>query len=233
MKTLPTNRKPLYPSAFRALPLGSIKPQGWLKDQLQVQANGLTGHLDDIWEDVGSNSSWLGGIGESWERGPYYLDGLLPLAYLLDDERLINKTKPWIEWVLNSIRPNGYFGPRNPDWWSRMIMLKVLVMYYEVSDDQRVLNLMLNYSRYQLKALKARPLHTWGQARAMDNVLVIHWLYNLVGEPFLLELAEQLMQQTTQQTGWIYRLITHCVSICHLQNGTMVCIHTLSITLWA
>ena len=136
MKTLPKNRDPLYPSAFQALPLGAIKPRGWLKDQLTVQANGLTGHLDEFWEDVGPNSGWLGGTGESWERGPYYLDGLLPLAYLLDDEKLIQKVKPWIEWTLNSVRPNGFFGPRNPDWWARMVMLKVLMMYYEVTDDQ-------------------------------------------------------------------------------------------------
>ena len=195
MKQLPNNREPLYPSAFRALPLGAIKPQGWLKDQLTVQANGLTGHLDEFWEDVGPNSGWLGGTGESWERGPYYLDGLLPLAYLLDDERLLNKVRPWIEWTLNSARPNGFFGPRNPDWWARMVMLKVLMMYYEVSDDERVITLMSNYFRYQLGAIKVRPLYTWAQARVMDNILVIHWLYNLTGEDYLLELAEKLMEQ--------------------------------------
>lgn len=195
MKTLPENRAPLYPAAFRALPLGAIKPQGWLQDQLRVQANGLTGHLDEFWEDVGPNSGWLGGTGEAWERGPYYLDGLLPLAYLLEDERLIAKVKPWIEWALSSARPNGFFGPRNPDWWARMVMLKVLTMYYEVTEDARALDLMMNYCRYQLKALPARPLETWSRARVMDNVLVVHWLYNLTGEAFLLELADRLMAQ--------------------------------------
>lgn len=196
MKTLPPNRAPLLPAAFQALPLGAIKPIGWLKTQLQIQANGLTGHLDEFWPDVGSNSGWLGGTGESWERGPYYLDGLLPLAHLLDDPVLLDKVKPWIEWTLRSQRPNGQFGPRNVDWWPRMVMLKVLAMYYEATDDPRVLDLMTSYFRYQLRALPARPLESWGKARAMDNVLVIHWLYNLTGDAFLLDLAGQLIGYT-------------------------------------
>ena len=195
MKTLPENRAPLYPSAFRALPLGAIKPRGWLKDQLIVQANGLTGHLDEFWEDVGPNSGWLGGTGESWERGPYYLDGLLPLAYLLDDKRLIDKANKWVEWTLNSARPKGFFGPRHPDWWPRMVMLKALTMHYEATGDERVISLMLNYFRYQLRSLEARPLESWGQARVMDNILVIHWLYNLTGEAFLLELVDCQIDQ--------------------------------------
>jgi uncharacterized protein len=196
MKTLPPNRAPLYPAAFQALPLGAIKPRGWLQAQLQTQAAGLTGHLDEIWPDVGPNSGWLGGTGEAWERGPYYLDGLLPLAYLLDDPSLRAKAQPWIEWTLNSQKPSGQFGPRNPDWWPRMVMLKVLVMYYEASDDPRVLDFMTAYFRYQQRALPARPLEVWAKARAMDNVLVIHWLYNLTGDAFLLDLAAELMDQT-------------------------------------
>lgn len=193
---LPQNREPLYPAAFQALPLGAIKPRGWLLNQLRVQARGLTGHLDEFWPDLGADSGWLGGAGESWERGPYYLDGLLPLAHLLEDDRLLRKVKPWIEWTLNSQDERGYFGTRDPDWWPRMVMLKALMSHYEVSEDMRVIDLMTNYFRYQLRALPARPLHNWGTARAMDSVLAAHWLYNFTGDSFLLELAQTLIDHT-------------------------------------
>ena len=196
MDKLPKNRKPLYPAAFQALPLGAIKPRGWLLNQLKVQANGLTGHLDEFWQDVGPESGWLGGAGESWERGPYYLDGLLPLAHLLEDERLLDKVAPWIEWTLNSQDERGCFGPPLPDWWPRMIMLKVLMSHYEASQDERVLELMTRYFRYQLRVLPVKPLRLWGWARAMDNALAVHWLYNFTGESSLLDLAQLLMDNT-------------------------------------
>ena len=72
--------------AFEPLPLGSIKPAGWLKEQLRIQADGLSGHLDEFWPDI-KDSAWFGGKAEGWERVPYWLDGLVPLAYLLDDPR--------------------------------------------------------------------------------------------------------------------------------------------------
>lgn len=196
MDKLPPNREPLYPAAFQALPLGAIKPRGWLLNQLRVQANGLTGHLDEFWPDLGPDSGWLGGAGESWERGPYYLDGLLPLAHLLDDERLLKKVEPWIEWTLKSQDARGCFGPRDPDWWPRMIMLKVLMTHFEVSGDERVLHLMTEYFRYQLRVLPVKPLYLWGWARAMDNVLAVHWLYNFTGDGFLLDLAQLLIDST-------------------------------------
>jgi hypothetical protein len=56
---------------FQLLPLGSVQPKGWLRRQLEIQANGLSGHLDETWPDVGPKSGWLGGTGEAWERGPY------------------------------------------------------------------------------------------------------------------------------------------------------------------
>ena len=80
----------LAPRAFIPLPLGSVKPYGWLLNQLRIQASGLSGHLDEFWPDV-ADSGWIGGKAEGWERGPYWLDGIVPLAYLLDDPAL--KTK--------------------------------------------------------------------------------------------------------------------------------------------
>ena len=62
-----------------------IKPQGWTLDQLKIQAQGLAGQLDRVWPDV-RDSMWIGGDREGWERVPYWLDGFIPLAYLLDDE---------------------------------------------------------------------------------------------------------------------------------------------------
>ena len=190
------NRAPLAPNAFYTLPLGSVKPTGWLQRQLAIQAAGLSGHLDETWADVGPNSGWLGGTGESWERGPYFVDGLLPLAYLLDDDLLKAKAQTYIEWTLTHQAPSGMIGPAsNDDWWPRMVMLKVLAQYQEATGDQRVIPLLSRYFAYQLNTLPSRPLRDWGKFRWQDNALVVLWLYNRTGDPKLLELARLLHAQ--------------------------------------
>ena len=123
------------------LPIGAVRPEGWLKDQMQRMCDGMTGNLDVLYEKVmGPRNGWLGGVGDVWERGPYWIDGLLPLAYnIMDDERLKEKVQPWVEWVLQSQQPDGYFGPyedREPesglqrnnacDWWPKMVVLKFM-----------------------------------------------------------------------------------------------------------
>jgi uncharacterized protein len=187
------NRAPLAPSAFYPLPLTSVRPAGWLREQLRIQAEGISGHLDEFWPDVGPNSAWLGGSGEGWERGPYYLDGLLPLAYLLDDPKLIAKTKPWVEWTLTHQRPDGSIGPpQNRDWWPIVIMLKVLTQYQEATGDPRVIGVMEKYFAYQAKSLAAVPLEKWAIYRWQDELASIIWLYNRTGDAKLLDLARQL-----------------------------------------
>ena len=192
----PKNKAPLAPNAFYPLPLGSVRPTGWLRRQIEIQATGLGGHLDETWADVGPNSGWLGGTGESWERGPYFLDGLVPLAYLLDDDRLKAKAQRYIDWTLTHQAPDGMIGPAsNNDWWPRMVMLKVLAQYEEATGDSRVLPVLARYFAHQLAALPARPLRDWGRFRWQDNALVVLWLYNRTGDPKLLDLARLLHQQ--------------------------------------
>ena len=191
------NRAPLDSSAFYFLPLGSIRPGGWLKDQLQIQARGLSGHLDETWADVGPNSGWLGGTGESWERGPYFIDGLVPLAWLVDNPQLKAKAQKYIDWTLNHQAENGMIGPAsNDDWWPRIVMLKALTQYQELTGDPRVIPVIEKYFQYQLNALPRRPLRDWGKFRWQDALLSVIWLYNRTGSAYLLDLARLLHEQS-------------------------------------
>lgn len=183
--------------AFRAITLGQIRPTGWLRDQLRLQASGLSGRLDALWPDVGPNNAWLGGTGDDWERGPYYLDGLLPLAWTLGDKALKAKAQKWIDAILASQREDGDFGPAsNTDWWPRMIVLKAIIPYFEVTGDSRILPFLARYFHHQMRALPRRPLHDWAQARGAENVLSVLWLHDRTGEAWLLRLARLLLRQT-------------------------------------
>ena len=214
------NRAPLEAKPYAELPLGAVKPDGWLRHLLQRMADGMTGHLDSLYPQVvGPRNGWLGGDGDGWERGPYWIDGLLPLAHLLDDAKLKDKVKPWIEWTLNNQAADGYIGPvpfktppkREPglqrdkrrDWWPKMVMLKILQNYYNATGDQRVITCLQNYFRYQLRELPKTPLghwSFWGNRRGGDNLMVVLWLYNLTGDKQLLELAELVHSQTYRHT---------------------------------
>src|ERR1017187_2363365 len=159
-----TNRAPLAATPFAALPLGSIQPQGWLLTQCQLQRDGLTGNAEQVYaSDIGTNSAWLGGTGDNWERSPYYFKGLIALAYTLNDAGLKQKAQKWMDWLLNNQGANGYLGPTaNNDWWPRMPATYALRDYYEATADPRVPTVLSNYFHYMLINLPARPLSDWG-----------------------------------------------------------------------
>ncbi len=219
-----TNRPPLIAKPYTALPLGAVKPDGWLRHQLELMAKGMTGHLDELYpEVVGPRNGWLGGDGDGWERGPYWIDGLLSLAYLLDDEKLNAKAQPWVEWTLTHQAADGYIGPvpfekppkrapglqrdRRRDWWPKMVMLKILQNYYTATGDERVIDCLTKYFHYQLRELPKTPLNRWSHwanRRGADNLMIVLWLYNKTGEKQLLELAELIHSQTFDHTGlWL------------------------------
>lgn len=190
------NRAPLAARAFDPLPLTAIKPQGWLRRQLQLQASSLSGKLDEFWPSVGPDSGWLGGAGESWERGPYYMDGLIPMAFLLDDPALIQKAHKWVAWTLDHQREDGSIGPaKNTDWWPNMVMLKVLTQYQEATGDARVIPLMQRYVKYQLAQQRQRPLKEWAIYRWQDEAVALLWLYNRTGDGNVLDLIRLLKEQ--------------------------------------
>jgi hypothetical protein len=199
------NPEPLRPNAYIRLPLGSVKPAGWLKAQLEAEASGLTGNLDDFWPDL-LNSSWKGGDGDAWERGPYYLDGLVPLAYLLDDARLKEKVKTWIEPILASSRDSGWYGPeKNRDRWPLAVANKVLMQYYEATGDKRALDVLIKYFRYLNDTPPDWPHKDWRGVRAMENAVTGYWLYRQTGEQWILETIETIQKNGVDWTTYYER----------------------------
>jgi hypothetical protein len=198
-----TNRAPLLATPFMSLPLGSVRPQGWLLTQCDLQRDGLTGNAETIYaNDLGTNSGWLGGTGESWERGPYYFKGLVALAYTLNDVGLKQKAQKWMDWVLDHQGPDGFIGPTsNNDWWPRMVATYALKDYYEATADPRVPTVLSNYFNYMRLNLPSRPLNEWGKARAGDEMEVALWLYNRNGDTNLLTLVNLLRQQAYDWPG--------------------------------
>ena len=199
------NREPLVETPFTPLPTGSVKAEGWLLKQLQLQKEGLTGNAETLYSgngDLGAGCDWLGGTGDSWERPPYYVKGLVALAYILDDEELKAKAQKWMDWSLNNQRRSGYFGPaNNSDWWARMPMLYAIRDYYEATGDDRVIPFFTQYFNYQNNTIESQPLSSWGKSRAGDNIDIVFWLYNRTGDTFLLELADKLKNQAYDWTN--------------------------------
>jgi hypothetical protein len=197
-----SNRAPLQSQPYQRLPMGSVQARSWLKQQLLLQKEGLTGHAEQLYDDIGK-SDWVTGENRggqfAWERGPYYAKGLIALAYVLDDPDLKAKAKRWIDGPINSQRENGDFGPQEHNWWANMIVLHYMRDYYEATGDERVLEFLRSYFQFQLKTLPSHTLRNdsrWAMARGGDNLEIVLWLYNKTGEPWLLELAALLVKQT-------------------------------------
>ncbi len=207
------NKAPLQPLSFIKLPVGSIKPKGWILKYLELQRDGLTGKLGEIsaWLDK-NNNAWFSGNGQGdhgWEEVPYWLKGYGDLGYILKDKKIIAETKLWLEKVFQSQTPDGYFGPSviekeqannkdtTPDLWPNMVMLWCMQSYYEYSNDARVIPFMTKYFKWQTTIPDDRLLKTyWENSRGGDNLYSIYWLYNHTGEKWLLDLADKIHRNT-------------------------------------
>ena len=208
-----SNKAPLQPLCFIKLPVGAIKPEGWILKYLELQRDGLTGNLGEIsaWLDK-NNNAWFSGNGQGdhgWEEVPYWLKGYGNLGYILKDQKIIDETKSWLEKVFQSQRKDGFFGPgeveRNqqneiikiPDLWPNMIMLWCLQSYYEYNNDVRVIPFMTNYFKWQLTVPDSLLLRTyWENSRGGDNLYSIYWLYDHTGEKWLLDLGNKIFKNT-------------------------------------
>ncbi|HSN09476.1 MAG TPA: beta-L-arabinofuranosidase domain-containing protein [Hanamia sp.] len=208
-----SNKAPLEPLSFIKLPVGTIKPEGWILKYLELQRDGLTGQLGTIsaWLEK-KNNAWFSGTGKGdhgWEEVPYWLKGYGDLGYILNDKKMIDETKSWLEKVFQSQHADGFFGPgevvydqqnnivKIPDLWPNMIMLWCVQSYYEYSNDARVIPFMTKYFRWENKVPDSLLLRTyWEHSRGGDNLYSVYWLYDHTGEKWLLDVANRIYRNT-------------------------------------
>ena len=206
-----------------------IKPAGWLRRQLEIQAKGLSGNLDKIWPDI-RNSAWIGGDKEGWERVPYWLDGFIPLAYLLEDKDMIARAKKYIDAILSSQKSDGWICPcadnerKTYDTWAVQLIAKTLTVYYQCSGDERIPNVIYNVLKNYHNMLKSGEitLFDWGKARWFEAFIAINFIYERCKEGWLKDLARILKEQGLDYNEAIplwkrplnrWRFDTHIVNI--------------------
>lgn len=187
-----------------------LKPEGWLKRQLTIQAEGLSGNLHKIWPDV-RDSAWIGGNCEGWERVPYWLDGFIPLAYLLEREDMIATVKKYIDSILSKQQPDGWICPCKKeeipkyDTWALQLICKTLKVYYECSGDERIpdviYRVMKNY--YDLLSSGVMKLTGWGKYRWFESFISLNFLYERYHEEWIKDLAKIIKEQ-----GFDYNTVT-------------------------
>ncbi len=185
---------------YKFLTTNEIKPCGWLKNQLRIQADGLNGNLDKVWPDV-RDSAWIGGTCEGWERVPYWLDGFIPLAYLLEDEDLISRAKKYIDAIVSFQAEDGWICPctveerENYDTWAVLLILKVLALYSDCSGDEAIVDVIERCLKNFDGHLNRNSLRNWGAARWFEGLITIFWLYEKRPQQWLLNMAKKLRVQ--------------------------------------
>ena len=212
-----------------------IKPTGWLRRQLELQADGLCGNLDKVWPDI-RDSKWIGGDREGWERVPYWLDGFLPMAYLLDDEDRKARAQKYIEKIIENQEEDGWICPNGEtprdqyDTWAVQLIAKTLLVYYDCTKDERIPKVLYRLSKNYYDLLSAGtitldpgPAARWGQARWFELCITLNrlceWYPN---EEWIPALAKILAEQGTDweamsdrwekpMNEWTYE--THIVNV--------------------
>ena len=206
-----------------------IKPQGWLLRQLEIQADGLSGALDLVWRDV-RDSAWIGGEAEGWERVPYWLDGFIPLAYLLDDDDKKARAKRYIDAILERQCEDGWICPCSEeeraeyDIWAVFLISKVLLVWYDCARDQRALTAVYRALKniHTLLLEDKVTIKSWGKFRTFECMIATERLYDIYKEEWLVELTRILRERGADYTQFFddwkrpinhWRLETHIVNI--------------------
>ncbi|WP_125264228.1 RICIN domain-containing protein [Streptomyces alboflavus] len=195
------NVAPLAPTAFQRLPLGSVTARGWLRGQLDLLLGGLFGRYAEVSHFlVFDESGWVHPDKDGWEEVPYWLRGYVDLAALTGDRAALAASRRWIDAIVATQEPDGFFGPRRlrtqhkggPDFWPYLPLLQALRSHEEFTGDERIVPFMSRFLRFMNAQGPDAYNSGWVSKRWGDGLDVAFWLYHRTREPFLLDLADKM-----------------------------------------
>ncbi len=186
-------RQVQYYGAFREANLSSVAPEGWLREYLLRQRNGLTGHLEaagypfntDGWRGTEMNRhGWV-----PYEQNAYWVDGMMRCGELLGDSMLVDKALKSIDYVLQNADPDGYLGPKflkahsDLSRWPHVVFFRALMARYSATGDPRILEAL---HKHYLSRTDPYSSH-----RNVVNVEIMLWTYAQTRDPEILRMAEE------------------------------------------
>ncbi|MER7278909.1 RICIN domain-containing protein [Dactylosporangium sp. NPDC000244] len=206
------NLAPLKATPFLKLPPGAVQPRGWIRNQLNIEADGLCGRMTEVSDYlVYANCGWVDKTKGAWEELPYWLRGFGDLGYVTGNTRILTLARQWIDGIIANQAADGFFGPDSlrtsleggPDFWPHMPLLDALRSFAEYSGDTRVVPFMRKYFQFQNAQPAAVFNRSWAALRWGDNIDSIYWLYNRIGESWLLDLVRKIHAGSADYTNGI------------------------------
>ncbi|HTR40339.1 MAG TPA: beta-L-arabinofuranosidase domain-containing protein [Pseudomonadales bacterium] len=184
--------KVTYYGHFAELPVGTVKPEGWIKAWLERQADGLSGHPENMAYPY-DTCMYSGKIpppsvphGEAWwpcEQSGYFIDGTTRLNHLIDNPKARQIPEASLEYIL-AHSGQGKLG--ESVWpWPNTVIGRALLAEYSATANIKIA-LTLNECLAGSWDFKGRDGFPFEEAL---------YLYGISGNPNLLEHARQSYNQ--------------------------------------
>ena len=211
---------------LKVLPLGDIRPSGWIKEQMRKDMDGFVGHLDEIVPVLMSDSIYgserlhkgsvlkeLGNLREGDAQGDEqykwwnsetqsnWWDGYIRNAFLLGDERAVERCRERVEYILSTQDDDGYIGiydkslrygysGENGELWAKATLFRGLIAYYEFTGDERVWtavvravdNLMENWPVNASAPFDTGEAYNGGVGHGLVFTDVLDSMYRMTGD---------------------------------------------------
>lgn len=185
-------------SVLQDIGIEGMKAEGWMKEVLTTQRNGLTGHIQvagapfdkEGWGDAAQKKMdrW-----EDFEQTGYWADGALRCGYLIDDPELTRRVKEWVDFQIDHPKEDGFIGPELHNLWPHVVFFRVIMAEYSRNPSPRIIKALSNH--YKNAARSQTLIKTGGpewdfNERTMLHIEMLCWLYQQTNDAFFIEKAE-------------------------------------------